>query len=188
MIFVATKVAKSWPESFLHWFGGRCWPSGYFWAKRVTFDNFLPLGQDLWDPLSPPYKMTSKSRIMHETRRWSKFLLTSNLGRYLAEGIFYVRDALAHRPRHLLAQRKAFLDVFDHLAKKKTWSTFELQNAWYIQSINGILRFYIKASWPRLGQEPFCGTMVAKIEIFDAWLAMEKFFIMRNIILAKIEV
>ena len=31
-------------------------------------------------------------------------------------------------------------------------------------------------------------TMVAKIEIFDAWLAMKKFFIIRNIILAKIEV
>ena len=59
-----------------------------------------------------------------------KFLLTSNLGRYLAEGIFYVRDALAHRPRHLLAQRKVSLDTFDHWAKTKnlvdysTWGFF----------------------------------------------------------------
>ena len=48
-----------------------------------------------------------------------EILPTLNVGQYLAKVIFHVREALAHRPRHLLAQKKAFLDVFDHLAKTK---------------------------------------------------------------------
>ena len=114
--------------------------------------------------------------------------MPSNLGQYLAAVIFHVREALAHRPRHLPAQRKVFLDVSDHLAKKKNWSFCECQNNCYIVSINKILQFYTEVPWPRLGRNSFYGTMVAKIEIFDAWLAMKKFFIIPNIILAKIEV
>ena len=114
--------------------------------------------------------------------------MPSNLGRYLADVIFHVREALPHRPRHLLAQRKVFLDVSEHLAKKKTWFFCECQNNWYIVSIDKILQFYTEVPWPRLGQNTFYGTMVAKIEISDAWLAMKKFFVIRNIILTKIEV
>ena len=114
--------------------------------------------------------------------------MPSNLGRYLANVIFHVIEALPHRPRHLLAKKKAFLDVSDHLAKKKTWFFCECQNNCYIVSINTILQFYTEMSWPRLGQHTFYGAMVTKIEIFDDWFAMKKFFIIRNIILAKIEV
>ena len=88
MIFLATKAAKSWPESFFDWFGAKCWPSGGYWARIFTFENFWPVGQDLWDPSTSSYKMTLKSGIFHETRRWSKILPTLNLGQYLARGHF----------------------------------------------------------------------------------------------------
>ena len=99
-----------------------------------------------------------------------------NLGQYLAKVVLHVREALPHRPRYVLGQ------------KKKPWFFCECQNNCCIVSIDKILQFYTKVPWPRLGQNTFYGTMVAKIKIFDAWLARKKFFIIRNIFLAKIEV
>ena len=72
--------------------------------------------------------------------------------------------------------------------RQKIWFSCEHQNNCYIVSIDKILQFYTEVPWPRLGPNSFYGTMVAKIEIFGAWLAMEKFFMIPNIILAKIEV
>ena len=72
--------------------------------------------------------------------------------------------------------------------RQKIWFSCEHQNNCYIVSIDKILQFYTEVPWPRLGQNTFYATIVAKIEIFDAWLAMKKFFIIRNIFLAKIEV
>ena len=71
----------------------------------------------------------------------SKILPTFNLGQYLAKVVLHVRESLSHLPRFVLAQRKAFLDVFDHSAKTKSlvlyspwrffWRRMLFSDFWY---------------------------------------------------------
>ena len=103
----------------------------------------------------------------------TEILLILNLGQYLAKVIFHVREALAHRPRHLLAQRKAFLDTFDQWAKTKnlvlysTWGFFWRRMTF--PDFSHFLWFSSLRKWPNLGRKAFCinlGPNVGQVDTF----------------------
>ena len=127
--------------------------------KIFTIESFWLIGQDLWTPSTSHYEMTLKNGILHEIRRWSKILLTLNLGQYLAKVVLHVREALPHRPRYVLPQRKAFLDVFDHSAKTKNlvlyspwgffWRRMSFSDFWYFWWFSSLQKR------PNLGRKAF---------------------------------
>ena len=123
-----------------------------------------------------------------ETFRTKQVRTTVNLGRYLAKFDFLVRDDFAYRPRHLLAQRKTFLDVCGYLDKKKnqihfrTWEYMLYRVNWRL--FKNVNQRILAKTWAKsiLGHN--------NRQNYHPWglFVQEKVFIMRYIILVKIDV
>ena len=123
-----------------------------------------------------------------ETFRTKQVRTTVNLGRYLAKFDFLVRDDFTYRPRHLLAQRKTFLDVCGYLDKKKnqihfrTWEYMLYRVNWRL--FKNVNQRILAKTWAKsiLGHN--------NRQNYHPWglFVQEKVFIMRYIILVKIDV